>query len=105
MKITDAEVVKKYANLVQSAEARKIPFSLTFATVRRLLSVKRCYFTNQLFSSKIGSPTERTIDRLDNGKGYIENNVVACIKDINLKKGSMSLEDIKNIYNGVKKLL
>lgn len=104
-KITDADVAQKYIQLKQSAESRGIPFGLSLNTVRRLLTVKTCYYTKKPFSDKQEDADSRTMDRLDNDKGYVEGNVVASCKCINSKKGQLTLEDIKLIYNGVKKLL
>lgn len=105
MKVSDAEVARKLINIKQSAEARDIVFDLSFHTVKRLMTVKTCYFTKVKFGSVIGADDERTFDRLDNDKGYIEKNVVAAAKGINSKKSNLSIKEIKDIYNGIKHLL
>lgn len=101
----DMPIVKKMVQLEQSAIARGLEFNLSFDTVKKLMNQKTCYYTGVTLTNKQGEPTQRTIDRLDNNKGYVEGNVVACCQDINLKKGHMSLQEIKSIYSRVKHLL
>ena len=89
--VTDLYVAKKLVQLKQSADSRGIAFSLSFKTVKRLLSTKRCYYTGKLFSTGINS---RSVDRLDSNLGYIEGTVVSCTIDINQKKANLTLEEI-----------
>jgi len=100
-----SKVTEKKRALKQSAKDRNIPFSLKAKTIRKLLQAKRCYFTGIAFVEIENHPFGRTIDRLDNDKGYIDENVVAVTRYINEKKRNLTLEDIRCIYNGIKHLL
>ena len=97
--VTDLTVSKKLIHLAQSAKDRDLDFNLSFKTVKRLLTVKRCYYTNIEFE-EIG-PNSRTIDRVNTLQGYIEGNVVACTNAINGKKVNLTLEEIQLLYKKV----
>lgn len=102
---TDLEVAKKLIKISQSAADRKLEFNLTFETVKRLMTYKNCFYTNKPFSNESENPNNRSFDRMDSSKGYIEGNVVACTIDINQKKSNMSLEEITCLYNKLVKKL
>jgi hypothetical protein len=98
--ILDIEVARKMIKIYQSAVDRKLEFNLSFATVKKLLSYKTCYYTNREFvEDRENSPFARSFDRIDSNKGYVEGNVVACTVDINGKKSNLSLEEIETLYN------
>jgi hypothetical protein len=94
--ISDLEVARKLVNIHSSAQSRNLEFNLTFEYVKKLLEYKTCYYTNVTFSED--GPNQRTFDRLDNDKGYIVGNVVACNSDINGKKNNLSIEEIICLY-------
>jgi len=94
--IKDLEVAKKMLKINQSASDRGLAYDLSFKTVKRLMSYKRCYYTNKEF--KEDGPFARSFDRVDSSKGYIEGNVVACTIDINGKKSNLSNEEIIILY-------
>lgn len=91
----DYEVVKKYMNLRNSAVARGIMFDLNFVSVKNLLKAKKCYYTGVKLNDVPGHPHQRTVDRVDNSKGYVKGNVVACANYFNGKKGDLAVEEIK----------
>ncbi len=99
--ITDLEVAKKLVQLQQSANHRNLDFNLTFKTVKRLLTVKNCYYTGAKFEDE-GS-LSRSIDRVDTNRGYVEGNVVACTVDINGKKANLSNSEIEMLYRKIKR--
>lgn len=82
----DVVIADKYAQLIRSAHARTLPFNLTVADVRRLLSRKTCVYSGKLFDSTPNQKHSRTIDRIDCSKGYVKGNVVACTFEMNLFK-------------------
>ena len=52
--------------------------------------------TNVIFTEEGGSA--RSFDRVDNDKGYVIGNVVACTIDINGKKNNLTLDEIVCLY-------
>ena len=95
--ISDLEVAKKLVNIHSSAQSRNLEFNLTFEYVKKLLEYTTCYYTGQSFTED--GPNQRTFDRVDNEKGYVVGNVVACTSDINGKKNNLTIEDIVCLYN------
>jgi hypothetical protein len=95
----DYYISKKLVQLKQSADSRKIEFSLKFKTVKKLLSAKTCYYTGAVFTKKgLGA---RSIDRVDATKGYTDDNVVACTTEINAKKTNLTIDEILAISKRV----
>lgn len=90
--IDDYHIAKKLIQLKQSADSRKIPFSLKFTTVKKLLNAKVCFYTGKPFDKK--GLQARSIDRVDSSKGYVDDNVVACTVDVNIKKTNLTVEEI-----------
>lgn len=94
--ISDVEVAKKLVNIHSSAQSRNLEFNLTFEYVKKLLEYTTCYYTNVTFTED--GPNARSFDRVDNDKGYIIGNVVACTVDINGKKNNLSIDEIVCLY-------
>ena len=94
--ISDVEVAKKLVNIHSSALSRNLDFNLTFDYVKKLLEYDTCYQTNNIFTED--GPNARSFDRLDNNKGYVIGNVVACTVDINGKKNNLSIDEIVCLY-------
>ena len=94
--ISDIEVAKKLVNIHSSAQNRNLEFNLTFECVKKLLEYTTCYYTNVPFTED--GPNARSFDRVDNEKGYVVGNVVACTVDINGKKNNLSIEEIVFLY-------
>lgn len=96
----DIFVAKKMVNLQRSARDRGIEFDLSFATVKRLLSRKTCYYTREELTRH-----NRSIDRVDNTKGYVDDNVVACTIEINGFKANLSHTQIKRLAKAMDNFL
>jgi hypothetical protein len=91
-----------------SAKNRNLPFELSFLQCKRLFQ-KPCYYCGVKNSNrpkygindKKGTPCNG-IDRLNNKKGYIRNNVVTCCKKCNWLKKNLSktvfINQVKRIY-------
>lgn len=94
--ISDVEVAKKLVNIHSSAQSRNLEFNLTFECVKKLLEYNTCYYTNVVFTED--GPNARSFDRVDNDKGYVVGNVVACTVDINGKKNNLSIDEIVCLY-------
>ena len=86
--ISDVEVAKKLVNIHSSAQSRNLEFNLTFECVKKLLDYNTCYYTNVQFTED--GIFARSFDRVDNDKGYVIGNVVACTIDINGKKNNLT---------------
>jgi hypothetical protein len=94
--IPDIEVAKKLVNIHSSAQSRNLEFDLSFEYVKKLLEYNTCFYTNVQFTED--GPNARSFDRVDNDKGYVIGNVVACTTDINGKKNNLTIDEIICLY-------
>ncbi len=94
--IPDIEVAKKLVNIHSSAQSRNLDFDLSFEYVKKLLEYNTCFYTNVTFTED--GPNARSFDRVDNDKGYVIGNVVACTTDINGKKNNLTIDEIICLY-------
>jgi len=94
----DLIVARKLLALRQSATDRGKEFNLTFTSLKNIYRAKRCFYTG-----KVLNQSNRSIDRVDNEKGYVIGNVVACDRVFNLAKAGLTLKDIEILYNKTKK--
>lgn len=85
---SDEHVARKYLQLKDNAFNRGIKFSLTLEDVRALLNATQCYYSGVWFD-RASAGDKRTVDRVDNSKGYEPGNVVACLDSINRWKNEM----------------
>ena len=77
-------VARKYITKCNNATNKGIDFTLTLPDVARIMKTKKCYYSGiDLSKDTI------TIDRIDNSKGYIKGNVVACHDEVNAFKGTI----------------
>ena len=84
-----------YTRYVDSARHRGIEFSIDFDTFIDLTS-KNCFYCGmepkQIRQRYGGTPhIYNGLDRVDNSKGYIINNVVPCCKSCNYKKKDVTI--------------
>lgn len=87
----DITLVRQYRNKVNDSSKRGIPFLLTYAEYKRLMTRKTCYFTGVVLTEQVAdsshpAPTARTLDRIDANIGYIPENTVACCHAANQAK-------------------
>ena len=101
--VTDRVVAMKFCQIWKSATDRGLEFNLSLVEVRRILNTKKCFFSGVELVNKEGHDSQLTFERVDNSKGYISGNVVACSKKMNSRKANLSIEDIVMFYNGFKK--
>lgn len=78
----------QYKKLKYDADKRKIEFGLTFKEFKTFLQ-KPCYYCG-------GKVKTTGLDRVDNSKGYIFDNLVSCCKKCNYGKGQISKEEFIN---------
>tara|TARA_R100000656_G_scaffold124946_1_gene104528 strand:+ start:1558 stop:1878 length:321 start_codon:yes stop_codon:yes gene_type:complete len=102
--MTDIEIAKRLVRTEHSASSRGKEFNMTFKKMKALLSTKTCYITGvELQTEDEKADNYLTLERLDNEQGYIDSNVVACSSYINKKKGDLTVQEVKDIYNAMKK--
>lgn len=101
--ISDLDVAKKLVAIKTSADSRGIEFNLSLKRVRQLLNTKRCFISGVKLNRIQQDPNQLTFDRLDNTKGYTDDNVVACSLRINRLKDSLTIDDITMLYMAIQK--
>ena len=99
----DALVCTKFINIKNSAESRGKVFDMTFEEVKRLCFEQYCFFSGKLLNNITNDLNSKTFDRLDNEKGYVNGNVVACSLEYNRLKKDLTIAQLKLIINGFKK--
>lgn len=91
----DLELARLYIEKAQNARERNINFSLSFNKFKKLMSTNKCYYTGVAFDMRNPQGDNyRSIDRLDNSRGYTDDNTVACTRRINRAKGDASMAEI-----------
>jgi repressor of nif and glnA expression len=101
----DLYVAKKMSSKASNAKDRGIEFNLTFASMRNLLSAKKCYYTGLPMTKPTGVKqvgSDLTIDRIDASKGYIKGNVVACCYAANQLKSQVEAAGLEGIKMGAR---
>lgn len=96
--LTDIEIAKRFIKKEQRARDKGIEFNLNFTSFKNMMSAKKCYYTDIPLTYQTGNnlkQTDVTIDRVDNRKGYVKGNVVACCHQVNQLKSL--LENSNNV--------
>lgn len=101
--VSDVDIAQKLLAIKSSADSRGIEFNLSLRKVKKLLNTKKCYISGVELNKIQKDDNQLTFDRLDNSKGYIDDNVVACSLRMNRLKGELTIEDIIMLYNSVVK--
>lgn len=99
----DMKVLKKFQSIRSSAQNRNKEFGLTLKEIAKLMKTKRCFFTGVELNNISGDKHKLTFDRVDNDKGYVVGNVVACTHEFNQIKGNLTIQQVKLIMKGFKK--
>ena len=100
--IDDMYICKRMVRIIKSGGSRDIEVNLTFAELKKVLKTKKCFFTGVVLDYEENSPNQLTVDRLDNDKGYVNGNIVACSKEFNEIKGNITLKNIEILYTKLK---
>ena len=83
------KIIKSYKN---GAKARGYEWNLSNSYAKELIT-KECFYCGAKFSNEWDGYKYNGIDRVDNGKGYEEGNVVPCCKVCNVAKHDMTQKD------------
>lgn len=90
--MNDLIIAKRYIRLAARAEKRGIEFNLPLTSFSNLMKAKRCQITGvtlKHLADVDNDPLYITVDRIDNTKGYVKGNVIACAQAANVYKGSL----------------
>lgn len=96
-----------YARYRCEAKQRNYSFEITFEQFRELVEDK-CFYCQVGNSQYMIHPITKLkqffcgVDRIDNRKGYVYNNVITCCKKCNTKKNSIDPEMVIKLYNLMK---
>jgi hypothetical protein len=85
--LNDIIIARAYLAKVDHAKSNNHEFTLSFSQFKRIITRKTCYYTSLPFSGE--SDYRRTLDRVDNSKGYIPGNVVVCLNVVNNIKSAL----------------
>lgn len=99
----ELKIANKYKNLYNSAKTRNIDFNITISELKKIYKRKICPYTKVKFIEEDNHDFSKTIDRIDNNKGYVSGNIIVCAKSINTIKSNLTIEEIENIYKITKK--
>lgn len=109
MKIPEITIARYYVYKHKNATNRGLEFTLTFNDIRRLLSTKRCKYTGIELTKPEGNgtpkPTDRTLERIDNTKGYVTGNVVAVCHAANQLKSVWEDENSPLTFENIKSMI
>lgn len=106
-------ICRFYSSKVDQCKQNGHAFELTVSQVIAILSRKTCYWTGiKMTLTRPGKPirgTDLTLDRVDNSKGYVPGNVVACCHAANALKAKLECPDdpldVKSLKRMLSKLL
>lgn len=80
-------LAEKYLQLYRSSVKRGKEFNLDIKDVHLLMKEEACYYTKTRFEGS--GDYKMTVDRVDNSKGYVKGNVVACTHVANKMKNEI----------------
>lgn len=86
--MNDVQIAMYYIDKHDNAKKNGHEFSLTFSEFKKVTSRKTCYYTSLPFNSE-NKEYRKTLDRIDNTKGYIPGNVVVCLNVVNNIKSAL----------------
>lgn len=100
--MNDITIAKKLLSKQANAKQRGIPFSLSFADTKRLMTRKTCYYTGVKLTQE--GENQRTFDRIDSTKGYTKENTIVCTYKVNCLKNRL-LEELGVSLTVVKRII
>jgi hypothetical protein len=90
--------MSKFTHIKYSATKRNLEFSVSIEYLWQLFQKQdgKCYYTGEeltLSTRNTKGGMTASLDRLDSSKGYLEDNVVWCHKDVNVMKMDKSEQE------------
>lgn len=94
----DRRVKRRFTRSQRSAKQRKLCWEISLEQFQELCSLDCIYCSNKLENRKFS--TSSALDRKDNSKGYIIENVLPCCSMCNYLRGDiMTVEETKQVVN------
>lgn len=101
---------RQYLELYAKSLAEAVPFTLSIDDLTELLRTKECHFTQQALTMELGesgqiSDSHVAIARLNNSKGFVTGNLVACSHKALLLKGELDASAFEQMMSALKTLM
>ena len=97
---TDSAAWSVYSIYKRKSNLLKMQFNLTIDEFKEI-TLKNCYYCTQIPINRVQKHKYiyyyNGIDRVDNSKGYVKENIVPCCQSCNTKKGAITLDMVKKI--------
>ena len=96
--MNESKIAQAYLNKSQNAKRRHVPFTLSLLSFSNLMKAKKCRYTGIVLTDPVKGQkgqkihprgSDRTIERIDNTRGYESGNVVAVCNAANQLKNLM----------------
>lgn len=95
-----------YKRYRTSAKIRSLKFDVSLKKFTNLIK-RNCYYCGSppatIFKRRLDQMAYNGLDRKDNKKGYLTNNITTCCKECNLIKGSINYIEFINWINRLKR--
>lgn len=101
---------RQYMDLYAKSLAESVPFTLAIDDLTELLRTKECHFTQQALTMEPGesgqiSDSHVAIARLNNSKGFVTGNLVACSQKSLSLKGELDASAFEQIMSALKTIM
>lgn len=100
--VTDEQLIKKFNQLKNGANERKVPFTITLNGLKKVMRQEFCYYTKVKFDPTNGQQNQ-SIERVDSDLGYSDDNIVACTTVVNQAKSNLTFIQLKMIVSAMEK--
>lgn len=113
----DVKLAKRYLDKSKNAQKRKLEFTLTFSDYKRLSKIKRCQYSGIVLVDEFSEDPgiawrRRSLERVDNTKGYTRENTIVICQGINQFKSTwedptnpLDLKMVTKIVSNINKRL
>lgn len=103
--MNDLTLAKRYVIKARNAREKGLEFDLPFHVYKKLMLRKTCTYSGLTMTDEPGHWTKRSLDRIDNDKGYEVGNVVAVCEGVNRLKGAWENPNNPLTFDMVRKIL